>query len=633
MSYRFAGRLCGHICDDCEEPLVRAHVRLYRAAEDERTEAYVQAPPKDTFARLTREEADAKEDRLIGEGTTDEQGEFAIEIDEQRGYRGGPVEVDAVVSSVAGQKETHRHPVQLHLTIVRPEWDKDRLYRWVWCIPFRFWCALRAWFGAWTICGWVGDCKTGVGARGMKVRAFDADCITDDFLGEAATDGSGHFRIDYSRADFHKTFLSPFINLETPWPPLDSGPDVYFQVETGGGQPLVTEHRADGHQPGRENAPPCLCVKLCVTGGGGDTVDTIPLWQRVGQYRVKPADNDFTAAGLTTAGEFAFTGNLELNGILPDGQAATAIEYRFRAAEYTPALGPVFDLDATSLGAAVIGHLEFWDFDAVSSTWTVDAVPYWVNNPGATVTIHRPAAQGGDLTVDVNKPIKAGGWVEVPRENDLSAGGIGRFTRDSQSMGVLLSETLTQETVDLALPAPGLAAGQPVPAPQRRDARRWKLFFEAREVAAPNTAVGTNTLEKIAIINLSYRYERHPNWAPTGPGVRRMVVSVNIQELLGPGGGCAQVSDHVHALYTVYHPFARSGRVYFEGNAPLPAQLSLTPIAGGLAVSPAGGHDFGFATAPHCAFILWLEATVDLTSGYGRINDATDQDHIAFCKA
>jgi hypothetical protein len=626
MSHRFYGHLCGYLCDDCHEPLVKVRVRLYAPLDDDRLQDRVSAAPKDTAAVLTPEQVQEKESRLLAEGETDGEGNFSIELGDQKRYGGGAFEVDVVVSHIEGQKrDSKQRPVQAHLTTLQPEWGRELAWRWHYCIPARFWCWLRGLFDAWVICGWVGDCKSGKGAAGLTVKAFDADWLTDDALGSDVTDAQGHFRIHYSRADFRKTFLSPLINVETPLP-WNSGPDVYFHVEAAGGALLIDEDRPDGHKPGRANAGPCLCVKLCLDGGGTPP-DTKPLFTSVGMYLVKPVHNHFTAAGLTTAGGYAFTGGLELNGILPDGQASTAVKYRFRAAEYTPALGPVFDLTSAQLGAAVIGHLQFWYWDTVLADWSVDAVPFYVNNPGASVSIPQPGANP-PVVVGTNADIDADGWVEVPRINDFTQGGQGRFTRDSDLLGVLRSDTLTSETIDLG----GLAAGQAVPVGDRRSPRTWKLFFEAAEVAAPNTPVGADSLERIAIINLAYTYTRHPNWAPTPPVTTRQVVSVNMQQLLGGGGGCAKISDEVHALYTVYHPMARDVKVWIQGNPPLPAPLDPAPIAGGHAVSPAGGHLFPFGMAQPCAFILWLEATVGLTSGYGLISGATVQDWIAFCK-
>ena len=53
--------------------------------------------------------------------------------------------------------------------------------------------------------------------------------------------------------------------------------------------------------------------------------------------------------------------------------------------------------------------------------------------------------------------------------------------------------------------------------------------------------------------------------------------------------------------------------------------------ADGQAVSPAGGHDFNIAALTPCAYIVWLEATLKLTSGYGAVF-GTFSDHMAFCK-
>ena len=88
----------------------------------------------------------------------------------------------------------------------------------------------------------------------------------------------------------------------------------------------------------------------------------------------------------------------------------------------------------------------------------------------------------------------------------------------------------------------------------------------------------------------------------------------------------------LHALYTAYNPYLGAVEVYFEGNPPLPAAIN-PAIAGGEAASGAAGHDFDISGLPPCAYILWLSATAQLTSGYGLISGATIRDHIAFCKS
>ena len=99
-----------------------------------------------------------------------------------------------------------------------------------------------------------------------------------------------------------------------------------------------------------------------------------------------------------------------------------------------------------------------------------------------------------------------------------------------------------------------------------------------------------------------------------------------------PGGtGCNDLSSNAHALFTAYHPYLDSVSVFFEGNPPLPAAIS-PPISGGEATSPGGGELFDISGLAPCAYILWLHATVRLTTGFGLIGSATDTDHIAFCK-
>ena len=122
---------------------------------------------------------------------------------------------------------------------------------WEYTVPYRYWCHIRGRFGAWTICGHVLHCETKAPIGGVKVRAFDVDWLQQDALGEDVTDGAGHFRIDYSAADFQKTIFSPSINIE-----LTGGPDLYFRIETLSGTVLMAEPPSRGGWPtGRMSVP------------------------------------------------------------------------------------------------------------------------------------------------------------------------------------------------------------------------------------------------------------------------------------------------------------------------------------------------------------------------------------------
>jgi hypothetical protein len=631
MNYLFKGRLSGHLCPEYPEVLAGMRVRLYRVERPEVT-ALAVASPKDSFAILSEAEVSAKAGRLIAEAVSDDQGRFIFELDERQKYAGEPFEIDLRCATVRGAAPD-RQPLQCTLTTLQPQWrqtDAGSVATWEYGIPHRHWCAVRARFDAWTICGRVTVCDSTGPVMGVRVLAFDADWIEDDPLGSALTDSSGNFRIDYTGSSFRRTPFSPAINLE--W---SGGPDLYFRIEAVDGTPLLVEDRSAGRTPARENIGHCHCVKLCIKQAPPtQTPPTQPLFTNVGQYHVDPVYGDFTADGLTTAtaseAGYAFTGNIPLIGILPEATSSLAADYRFRVAEYDATgtvLGSIVDLTPAMAEPTIIGKLEYWAWSSLHGAWVIRAADYWVNRPGATVSIAQPV--GPALSVSVNQDIGADGWISVPRDNDLAPGGRGRFV----PLGNLLhlkTTALTSESQDLTLPAPGTAAGQSVPAGSRSRAHCFKIFFEARDHASHAALPGSNALEKIVCSNTAYRYQRHPSWAGSVV-TTTAVVSLDIGELSGPGAGCGKLSDELHALHTVYHPFVGSTRVYLEGNPPLPADTALA-LAGGEAVSAAGGLLIDISGLAPCAYVLWLEATLDLTSGWGRIPNPTLWDHVAFCK-
>lgn len=374
-----------------------------------------------------------------------------------------------------------------------------------------------------------------------------------------------------------------------------------------------------------------FCFRVC------PPVDTIPLFTHVGAYRVDPMWGDFQADGTTTAGRYAFTRTIPLRGIMPDGTAGEAYEYHFRIAQYTslapPALAATHDVDVSMIPATTIGELEFWYWNATLSTWLVASADYYVNNAGATASIPQPV--GPPLVVSVNKDVKPGGWIEVPRENSLFAGGVGRFIPNG-NLANLNTTKLTNESADLRVPAPGLHAGDAVPAAAKSKKPVFKVFFEARKLVG-GAGVSANDRDRIALCNTAYTYTRHIEWAG-GDVTSKSVCSLDIAELTAPGAsGCTRLQQHVHANYTGYHPYLQGVSLWFEGNG-IPASLPTSgapfnPLPAGAdeVTSPAGGHDFDISALHPCAYILWMSTTVGLTEGWGLIPDATEDDHIAFC--
>lgn len=367
--------------------------------------------------------------------------------------------------------------------------------------------------------------------------------------------------------------------------------------------------------------------------------ETIPLFTHVGNYHVAPyfvsaadpAHHDFAADGATTDHGFAFSTTVDLKGILPDGTAPDALEYRFTFRNLSgggtnPITGPMIP------GSTVIGQLEYWEFNGAG--WVPGSHDFFVNNPGAQAVIPQQFPPGSSLTVDVNVNADPNGWIQVPRLNELFNGGHGRFV-PTGVLAQLDTTKLTNEVFDLtvaAAPLP-LKAGDSIPPAQRSVKPVFQITFEARKVGVPLPLVGTNTLPKIALSNTLYTYRRHPDWAgspPLPPTSSFLVLSLDIVELMA-GGGCNPLTNDLHALFTAYHPYLATCQVYIEGPAPLPPAVNPPISALGEADSPVGGQAFNISALHPCAYILWLTGTLNLTNGYVQLYGTFD-DHIAFCK-
>ncbi|HKP13954.1 MAG TPA: hypothetical protein VJZ91_17665, partial [Blastocatellia bacterium] len=122
MKYVFRGRLCGYICDECQEPLSRVKVRLYRVGQGSDVMARAVAAPKDTFALLTNEQVAEKERLFIAEAETNDEGSFSFELGEREKYDGEPFEVDVYCDTVPphGQARDEHRSMQFSITTVQP---------------------------------------------------------------------------------------------------------------------------------------------------------------------------------------------------------------------------------------------------------------------------------------------------------------------------------------------------------------------------------------------------------------------------------------------------------------------------------------------------------------------------------
>ncbi len=276
MRYQFKGNLRGFYCGDCFDFLYKANVKIYAVDRTANITALAVAREKETFHQRSDEELKSLSKRMIGEGVTDENGNFSVDLTEKN-YDGGAFDIDFECGTVPIQVRKKipapPAPFQFHITTFQPQWKqpaeetRDQLMAyWEYAIPFKFWCWLLRLFKVYVICGKVNDCKNKQPVAGVKVFAYDVDLIQDDSLGFGITNSNGDFRIYYTEADFSKTIFS-WLNVE--WP---AGPDLYFRIEAADGTVLLAENRQRGHDRDRANASNCFCINFCVECPEGSMV-------------------------------------------------------------------------------------------------------------------------------------------------------------------------------------------------------------------------------------------------------------------------------------------------------------------------------------------------------------------------
>jgi hypothetical protein len=616
MTYIFRGQLCGFICAECPESLSNVKVRLYRHRKDQDVTALAVASPRDTMVILTDEMMAEKASSLIAEVETDENGGFCFELGEEQKYNPKEAfEVDVYLETVPGRKGKPKpKPLQFTVTTVQPQWRMQKTEAsyvavWNYCLPYRFWCAVRARFDAWVICGRVVICQTEVPLAGVKVSAFDTDWIEDDELGHAVTDGAGKFRIDYTTADFQKTPFSPLINIE-----LAGGPDLFFKVETSGGVLLLDEPRSRGRDPDRENAGPCFCVELCVDVEEEPPFNN-PWFTHVGDFHII-TDIDATT-GLTNKAlpphpppsitphggpNYGFFSNLKLRGFCPKtlpGDPSTPMRYRFLYEHpNNPGIEVPITGDALVWPVVVGSRLIWWDLYGSGPTWTPQSI--WVAGSGATpgpipIPLVPPGTPWGAPPAHVIVP-DANGWINV--DQDAIDGGFGQ--------GPLICFRSASAVPGGA--APGSGAGNPVVDPKNGVA--LKLIFEAEPVGGgPPTF--RNELPKI-LIN---------NWIE--------VRQLDLQQFQVAGNSCTPLSSDLNILYTADHELMRDWHVSIETAASVPGGIPTLPSGTG----PRGGfgNDHHNITAwPSCSYRVGLTTRRALTNG--EWDDDADSSLVTFCK-
>ena len=549
MSYTLKGRLCGLVCDECEEPLARVGVRLYEAEAGDQLAARAVADPKETVAILTDAQVKQRASGLLAETTTDDQGNFSVELDEKR-YQGGPVEIDLHFETVARPRVSKKaKPLQVAVTTLQPAWRQSEggsIGVWQYCLPNRLWCLILSRFGVWTICGHLRTCKDKKPIPGAIVKAFDADWLQDDPLGSAPTDFDGHFLISYLREDFEKTPLSAWgINFE-----LFGGPDVYFSAELGGST-ILQETQADGRKPGRQNVGPCLCVDLCTDKVVVGDPETVPHWLQVEVFDIHPTPGTLGShfsvegyAGDPTTGAYVFAGGVTLKGNCPLTNIATGnpLEYRFKIGEWTwsgtpddpttlPSVAPGSLAPVTQIVSTRVGYVFYTDGNGFAASFPVDVGA--TDNADGWIKL-----QGRPVTVPMYNPPGSNAVVNIDHTN---------FIR-TFDLFVLNSPAITT-----AHPAklPGLLphadAGRSLTTTEQEPIRRYALAFEVRD-AVTLVALPGDQLDSVILDN-----------SP-------VIVQLDLEELRANACNPLAGAANAHILYTVDHPHLRSFNVTIANN-------------------------------------------------------------------
>lgn len=612
MSYIFKGSLRGLLCAQCAEPLAGVTLRRYRPLERANVITHAVASPKDTFAPLSDDEVRAKGPRLLAEVVLGDAGEFEVALD--KGYQGGAFEVDIYCGTVPKGPPKPKATPQFTITTLQPQWrelEAQRVAAWEYQVPQRFWCAVRGQLGAWVICGRVALCKDKRPLAGVRVRAFDCDWLQHDALGEAVTDASGHFRIDYTAAAFKKTIF-PGLALE--WV---SGPDLYFHLDTLAGSPLLREPPARGRQSDRDNVGPCFCVELCVDTDVQVPPDPEPLavFDSLGNYHFQTQIDSALGGTGRTADERAFYSTVRLNGVLPRKLSGQPLEYRFESRLTDAAgnaLGPwvaIDPADPAQCGEVLMGRVEHFA--------PTPADPSHVDTTLVYVTPN--AAPPGALRAEL-----VGGWVRVPQQADVY-GAVGNFVPNGNMLGANTQRLAASPTISVA----GVEAGQSstalgAPLSQNRYAA---LRMRVRQVGAPTSEVSAGECVHFAIDNTRYDgVAKGGSWMPHVLLGQLAAVSVDALQLRT--NGCAGVHDDLEVVFTCAHP--NLGEVSLTLSGPGgPYGFTLPPRSPGEHFGRAT-NAFSFATLADCAYIIDLSAPLLLTNGDNAPTPV--QDRVAFCK-
>ncbi|WP_289045410.1 carboxypeptidase-like regulatory domain-containing protein [uncultured Olleya sp.] len=534
MKHLIKGTLYGMLCQESSENLANVEVRLYLPLHKSQLEALNNTNAKDTFHIVTEQEAQQREKLLIAKTTTDQNGAYQFEINEK--YVETAFDLDFICHTLPNLPDLKPKdkPVHCHITTIQPEWTYDTnqnsSFSYNYGISQKLWCYIRGfYFDAWVISGYLRNCTSGNPIANATVQALDADLLNDDLLGTTTTNTEGYFRIDYTSNDFKKTFLSPWINVETEVGlpiTLKSGPDVYFKAFLGDIKYIdeTSENR-------RNNVSYCLCVSLCtkVIVTTPNQTEVFPsAWTGIGtafNAVFGSGSKDFDVNGYAGTNKYGLTESIELTGQAAPTINNNPIEYRFRLSSVTTPnneAAPDDDLFDIIVGVtdglfvkskvAVLQQkvAPFYTYDVESNLDDFDEKGWFDINSAIARTVSDNAL--GDI-------------------NDY-------FFIDSDTLIKVNTAKLTNQD---NVPIDSVDVGNAFPETSKLEIKKFAIKFEIREVINKeaeqfNRLPGSGkTLNSVVINNNS------------------TFIKMNIDKLMDLGD-CAPISGIINALYTVYHP-------------------------------------------------------------------------------
>lgn len=626
MKYTLRGRLHTAICDGHENAIALTKVRLYSVQEEiNAATAYTTAQSKELIQVFEEKEIKTRKKRLIAETKTDANGNYEFKLDGDRlDYDGGIVAIVLYYDEVLeyGQEGASPpkgfKPFEILLDVIQPKWRETNdglVAGWNYGLLKRIWCYILSRLDIWVICGTLLNCKTGAALSGIEVIAMDDDIITDDLLGSAVTNLKGEFCIFYRSIDFKKTFLSPWINVETtPIFSFDNGPDIYFKFAASGSE-FYAESPSEAQKPSRKNVGSCLCVRLCLDEAPGGTDDPITGFYQIGYakkyhpfFEIDPATGRTANRPSADDNDQAFYKTLDLRGSLTKKLNGQPLQYKF---EYAKVANPSIDLGTIPNAAWKPVTTNDMAVNEIATKLT-QIFPEWKYTSYRIKGTTAPTSFGAIKEVTMT----ADHWINVPQDSSISF---------NDSLIKLLSNSLSSGLVNKA----GLDQGTTSAPLEKNEYFALRMWKREQGNVASETPAGFS--RPLAIFNT--KYENVPqggSWLPEIHAPEYGIASIDLVELTGVGNGCKKIGSSISVLYTAANPNLGDVSISFTGQG---ATNNFDPI-----VSPSPGEEaFGtssylgdFGQLKPCAYEVRLNAELNLTNGESQHPGIWDR--VLFCR-